>query len=124
MNFIDSPVYTSEPATDSVLTKRRGDVVTFNVNVNKSTPATVKWFFDAALLHSSPDRRVEINSEENSEEFDVNKVWERDLDASLVINNITCDDAGFYQVEISNPVETFFLTYTLIVEDCKYCYTK
>ena len=80
----------------------------------------VKWFFNGILLSSSADRRVEIANEHN-DEFDYRKVWTQDLDASLYINNITCDDTGFYQVEISNPVETVFLTYNLTVENCKYC---
>ena len=78
----------------------------------------VKWFFDGTPLSSSADGRVVIANESN-DEFDYGKVWTQDLDASLYFNNITCDDLGFYQVEISNPVETILFTYELDVENCK-----
>lgn len=103
---------------DSVLTMKRGDKIAFNVIVNMSTPAIVRWIFNAAPLRSSVNRRVEVNNEDNPD-FNADKLWTQDLDASVLINNITCDDRGFYQVEISNPVNTTLITYTLIVEDCK-----
>lgn len=122
MNFVDSPMIITD-GSDSItfitVTKKSGEIVVFSVNVNKNTPAMVKWFHNAASLHSSVDRRVEV-SNENSNNFDPKTVWTQDLDASLSINNITCDDKGFYQVEISNPVETTLFTYRLIVEDCKF----
>lgn len=110
---------TSISTADNEFNETRGDAIAFNVNVNKNTPARVKWFFDAAQLRSSADRRIEIKNE-NSEEFEVEKVWMQDLDASLLINNITCDDVGYLQVEISNPVKTVLLTYKLNVDGCKY----
>ena len=102
--------------SDSVVTKQRGELAIFNIEVSENTPAMVKWFFNGAPLSSSTDRRVEIANEHN-EEFDYKKVWAQNLDASLHINSVTHDDIGFYQVEISNPVETVLLTYSLFVED-------
>ena len=103
---------------DSELTMKRGEKIAFSVVVNMNTPAMVRWFFNAAPLRSSANRRVEINNEDNSN-FKADKLWTQDLDASMLINNITCEDTGFYQVEISNPVNTTLVTYKLIVEDCK-----
>ena len=117
-NFTDSPVITIGTPSDSSLALKEGDTVAFNVIVNMSTPASVRWFFNAAILRSSTDRRVIVNNEDNSE-FTVKKVWTQDLDASLFIDNITCDDMGFYQVEISNPVSTTLITYRLFVDNCK-----
>ena len=125
VNFVDSPDISIGVPADSVLTRESGEQVTFSVGVNKNTPAMVKWFFNGESLTSSTDRRVEIVNDQN-DDFDFRKVWTQDLDTSLHINNITCDDIGFYQVEISNPVETIFMTYYLIVENCKYyctCFT-
>ena len=116
-NFADSPMITSTPS-DSPLTFKEGDEVIFHVIVNMNTPASVRWFFNAATLISSTDRRVEVKNEDNSE-FAVEKMWTQDLDASLFINDVTCDDMGFYQVEISNPVNTILITYQLFIEDCK-----
>ena len=120
VNFIDSPVITTGMPSESLLTRKSGDVIAFNVLVDMNTPAVVKWFFNAASLSSSADRRVEVSNEIDSIEFNAERVWTRDLNASLFINNITCDDRGFYQVEIRNPVETVLMTYRLIVEGCKY----
>ena len=117
MNFADNPAISVPP--DNVVTRETGEQVAFSIEVNKNTPAMVKWFFNGASLSSNG--RVEI-ANENNEDFAINKVWTQDLDASFHINNITCYDIGFYQVEISNPAETVLLTYELIVENCKYCY--
>ena len=108
---------TSTPS-DSPLTFKKGDTVALDVIVNMNTPASVRWFFNAATLISSTDRRVEVNNEDNSE-FTVEKMWTQNLDASLFINDVTCADTGFYQVEISNPVNTTLITYWLFIEDCK-----
>lgn len=118
VNFVDTPLVTPSLQDLDTVTKRKDDIVAFDVHVNKNTPAMVKWFHNGAMLSSSADRRVEI-SNENSEDFDSKRVWTQDLDTSLTINNITCDDIGFYQVEISNPVETVIFTYRLNVENCK-----
>ena len=121
-NSVDSPVISTSVPADSVVTRKSGESVTFSVVINRDTPAMVKWFFNGAPLRSSPGRHdVEI-SNENNEEFDYRKVWAQDLNVSLQINDVTFDDMGFYQVEISNPVETVLLTYRLIVEDstCKH----
>ena len=105
-------------SSDSPLILKKGDTVTLHVYVNMNTPASVRWFFNAATLRSSTDRRVEIKNEDNSE-FTVEKMWTQDLDASLLINDVTCADMGFYQVEISNPVSTTLVTYRLFVDNCK-----
>ena len=102
----------------------RGRQVAFSIEISKDTPALVKWFFNGAVLSSSTDRRIEIDNEKN-DEFDFRKLWIQDRDASLHFNNVTCDDTGYYQVEISNPVETVLMTYWLNVDNCKYsiCFT-
>ena len=109
---------------DSVVTRKRGELVTFSVEVNRNTPAMVKWFLNGASFSSSTDKRIQIGNEYN-EEFDVKKVWTQSLDASLHITDVRCDDTGYYQVEISNPAESILFTYRLVVEDCtmtcKYC---
>lgn len=115
MNSIDNPVIKTGLPANSVVTRNRGEPVTFHVEISRDTPAMIKWFFTGAPLRSSPDRRVEINNEHN-EEFDYRKVWAQDQNASLHIDDVTFDDMGFYQVEISNPVETVLLTYSLMVE--------
>jgi len=117
VNFVDNPIIIAHGSDNgSTITRKSGETVVFSVNVNKNTPAMVKWFHNAGSLHSSADRRVQISNEN----FDPKTVWTQDLDASVSINNITCDDAGFYQVEISNPVETTLFTYRLNVEGCKF----
>ena len=125
MNPVDSPLISTSVPADSVVTRRRGESVTFSVKISKDTPAIVKWFFNGTPLISSPDRHLVISNEQN-DEFDYRKVWAQDLNVSLYIDDVTFDDMGFYQVEISNPVETVLLTYSLIVEDliCKYVLIK
>ena len=116
MNFVDKPMISyGETSGDT----EKGKQVVFSIEISKDTPAMVKWFFNGAPLSSSGDRRIEIDNEDN-DEFNFRKLWIRDLDASLHINNATCDDTGFYQVEIGNPVETVLSTYWLNVDDCKY----
>lgn len=120
LKFADNPnVTTGEPINDVVI-RGSGEQVAFTIVVNKKTPAMVKWFFNGVLLSSSADRRVEIANENNVNEFDYTKMWTQDRNASLHINNITCDDTGIYQVEISNPAETVLLKYELNVQNCKY----
>lgn len=120
MCFVDEPEIGGDTlADDTVMIKKKGEQITINIFVRKNTPARVKWFFNAAPINSSVDERIQILNE-NSKDFEAEKLWREDRDASLLINNITCTDAGFYQVEISNPVKTDLFTYNLNVDDCKY----
>ena len=77
----------------------------------------MQWFHNGKPVSSDGEHIVIAN--EDAPEFASTIVWTEDRDSSFTLLNITCDDSGLYQVEISNTFATELFTYHLIVNDCK-----
>jgi len=116
--LIDTPIINNGVEAENFeIIKKENESATFNILVSKNTPASVQWFYDGMTLSSDGGHIIIEN--EGAPEFDSTAAWKDNRDASLTIIP-TCNDAGLYQVEISNPFATEMFTYHLIVENCKY----
>ena len=117
--LIDTPIVNNGVAPENFeIIKKENDATMFDILVNKDTSASVQWFYNGTAL-SSDGGNIMIENE-GAPEFDSTVVWIDDRDATLTVTNITCDDGGLYQVEITNPLATKLFTFHLIVVGCKY----
>ena len=117
--LIDTPIINNGVAPENIeIIKKENDTTMFDILVNKVTSASVQWFYNGMALNSDGGHIIIEN--EGAPEFASTAVWIDDRDATLTVTNVTCDDGGLYQVEITNPFATKLFTFHLTVVGCKY----
>ena len=119
--LIDTPIINNDVVPENIeIIKKENDTTMIDILVNKDTSASVRWFYNGRPLSSDGGHIMIAN--EGAPEFDSTAVWIDDRDATLTVTNVTCDDGGLYQVEITNPFATVLFTFHLTVVECSKYY--